>query len=299
MFASTSTSARQRTTTVNTSAPTPLVHTNASAQLATRSATMPASIETSVMSNSTFVVLAVFVLMTLARSTVFASAATDLTTAAMSVSISTNVNHDMAAQLAVSTLQVASDVRNNVLPDTCTSEDDALTSTSAAPLRAVQVKFATTSADHSSAIVKLGTRMQDKAVQTLMNARSTVALAQTAATMKMATIPVLAAQIRTRQEMATVFQPRVASLNQAIIGAGMQANPRRAAAEALESSAANDGATADLARVDATLSVTDEIQIETSLPLLTVGTLKLQLSKEYQLRSTSRRLITSTSQLAS
>ena len=80
-----------------------------SAQLATRSATMPASIETrwefvilfqvfngffkSVMSNSTFVVLAVFVLMTLARSTVFASAATDLTTVAMSVSISTNVNH--------------------------------------------------------------------------------------------------------------------------------------------------------------------------------------------------------------
>lgn len=267
--------------------------------MATRSATMPASIETSVMSNSTFVVLAVFVLMTLARSTVFASVATDLTTAAMSVSISTNVNHDMAAQLAVSTLQVASDARNNVLPDTCTSEADALTSTSAAPLRAAQVKFATTSADHSNAIVKLGTRMQDKAVQTLMNVRSTVALAQTAATMKMATIPVLAAQIRTRQEMATVFQPCVASLNQAIIGAGMQANLQHEAAEALESSAVNDGATADLVRVDATLSVTDEIQIETSLPLLTVGTLKLQLSKEYQLRSTSRRLITSTSQLAS
>jgi hypothetical protein len=70
---------------------------------------MPASIETrwefvifkqvfnafvkSVMSNSTFVVLAVFVLMTLARSTVFASAATDLTTVAMSVLISTNVHH--------------------------------------------------------------------------------------------------------------------------------------------------------------------------------------------------------------
>jgi len=260
---------------------------------------MPASTETSVMSNSTFVVLAVFVLMTLARSTVFASAATDLTTVAMSVSISTNVNHDMAAQLAVSTLQVASDARNNVLPDTCTSEDDVLTSTSAAPLPAVAVKCATTSADHSSAIVKLGTRMPDKAVQTLMNARSTVALAQTVATMKMATTPVLAAQIRTRQEMATVFQPREASLNPAIIGAGMQANLRNEAAEALESSAATDGATADLVRVDATLSVTDEIQIETSLQLLTVGTLKLQLSKEYQLRSTSRKLITSMSQLAS
>jgi len=70
---------------------------------------MPASIETrwefvifkqvfngflkSVMSNSTFVVLAVFVLMTLVRSTVFASAVTDLTTVAMSVLISTNVHH--------------------------------------------------------------------------------------------------------------------------------------------------------------------------------------------------------------
>ena len=64
----------------------------------------------------------------------------------------------------------------------------------------------------------------------------------------------------------------------------MQANLRNEAAEALESSAATDGATADLVRVDATLSVTDEIQIETSLQLLTVGTLKLQLSKEYQLR---------------
>lgn len=64
----------------------------------------------------------------------------------------------------------------------------------------------------------MGTRMLDKAAQTLMNARSTVALAQTAATMKMATTPALAAQIRTRQEMATVFQPRVASLNPAIIG---------------------------------------------------------------------------------
>ena len=60
----------------------------------------------------------------------------------------------MAAQLAVSTLQVASDARNNVHPDTCTSEDDALTSTSAAPLPAGQVNYATTSADHSSAIVK-------------------------------------------------------------------------------------------------------------------------------------------------
>ena len=47
----------------------------------------------SVMSNSTFVVLAVSVLMTLARSTVFASAATDLTTVVMNVLISTNVNH--------------------------------------------------------------------------------------------------------------------------------------------------------------------------------------------------------------
>jgi hypothetical protein len=64
----------------------------------------------------------------------------------------------------------------------------------------------------------------------------------------------------------------------------MQANLRHKAAEAPESSAVNDGATADLVRVDATLSVTDEIQIETSQPLLTVGTLKLQLSKEYQLR---------------
>ena len=64
----------------------------------------------------------------------------------------------------------------------------------------------------------------------------------------------------------------------------MQANLRNEAAEALESSAATDGATADLVRVDATLSVTDEIQIETSLQLLKVGTLKLQLSKEYQLR---------------
>ena len=64
----------------------------------------------------------------------------------------------------------------------------------------------------------------------------------------------------------------------------MQANLRNEAAEALESSAATDGATADLVRVDATLSVTDEIQIETSQPLLTAGTLKLQLSKEYQLR---------------
>ena len=64
----------------------------------------------------------------------------------------------------------------------------------------------------------------------------------------------------------------------------MQASLRHKAAEAPESSAVNDGATADLVRVDATLSVTDEIQIETSLPLLTVGTLKLQLSKEYQLR---------------
>lgn len=64
----------------------------------------------------------------------------------------------------------------------------------------------------------------------------------------------------------------------------MQANLRHEAAEAPESSAVNDGATADLVRVDATLSVTDEKQIETSLPLLTVGTLKLRLSKEYQLR---------------
>jgi hypothetical protein len=64
----------------------------------------------------------------------------------------------------------------------------------------------------------------------------------------------------------------------------MQANLRHKAAEAPESSAVNDGATADLVRVDATLSVTDEIQIETSQLLLTVGTLKLQLSKEYQLR---------------
>ena len=64
----------------------------------------------------------------------------------------------------------------------------------------------------------------------------------------------------------------------------MQANLRNEAAEAPESSAVNDGATADRVRVDATLSVTDEIQIETSQPLLTVGTLKLQLSKEYQLR---------------
>jgi len=82
---------------------------NANAQLAIKSATMPASIETrwefiilmqvfnaffkSVMSNSTFVVLAVSVLMTLARSTVFASAATDLTTVVMNALISTNVNH--------------------------------------------------------------------------------------------------------------------------------------------------------------------------------------------------------------
>ena len=80
------------------------------------------------------------------------------------------------------------------------------------------------------------------------------------------------------------FEPNNKENKYSFCRAGMQANLRHEAAEALESSAANDGATADLVRVDATLSVTDEIQIETSLQLLTVGTLKLQLSKEYQLR---------------
>ena len=45
------------------------------------------------MSNSTFVVHAVSVLMTLARSTVFASAGIDLTIVVMNALISTNVNH--------------------------------------------------------------------------------------------------------------------------------------------------------------------------------------------------------------
>lgn len=272
---------------------------NANAQLATKSATMPASIETSVMSNSTFVVLAVSVLMTLARSTVFASAATDLTRVVMNALISTNVNHVMAAQLAVSTLQAASDVRNSVLLDICISEDVVSMSTSAVPLHAAQVKSATTSADHSSAIAKPGTGMLDKAVPTLMNARSMVALAQTAATMKMATTHVHVAQIRIKQEMDTVSQLSVVLLNQAIIGAGMQANLLVEAAEALESLAVNDDATADLVRADVTLNDTDEKQIETSQLLLTAWTLKLQLSKEYLLRSISRKLITTASQLAS
>jgi len=57
-----------------------------------------------------------------------------------------------------------------------------------------------------------------KAVPMLMNARSTVALAQTAATMKMATTLVHVAQIRIKLEMATVSQLSVALLNPAIIG---------------------------------------------------------------------------------
>jgi len=205
----------------------------------------------------------------------------------------------MAALLAVLTLQVVSDVRNNVLPDTCTSEDDASTSTSAVPLHAEQAKSAITSADHSNAIAKLGIKTPDKAVPMLMNARSTEVHAQTAAIMKMATTRVHVALTHIKQETGIVFQPRAASLNPAIIGAGMPANQLVEAAEALESLAVNDDATEDHATADAMLRDTDAIQKETSLPLSTAWTLKLQLSKEYLLRSTSRKLITSASQLAS